>query len=139
MTKDELIKLVRSQPNREPYRGLAEGMLTATEMRELFNAAPQPLPTKGPGTELKRLLAEVGLVGVTGCGCNSKATLMDRNGVQWCRDHTDEIACWLAEAAVKTGWANKAVAGARLILQPWFRVLEPYHSIIQESIRRAES
>ena len=57
------------------------------------------LPDAGPGTELKRLLAAVGLRVDGSCSCNRRAREMDRRGVAWCRANLETIVDWLREEA----------------------------------------
>lgn len=56
------------------------------------------------GTELKRGLAELGLAGARGCGCDERAALMDRRGVAWCEANVAVIVGWLREGAAAAGW-----------------------------------
>lgn len=57
----------------------------------------------GPGTELKKLLASVGITATPNCSCNARAADMDRNGVEWCESNIDTIVGWLREEAEKRG------------------------------------
>jgi hypothetical protein len=65
----------------------------------------------GPGTELKRLLASLGVTECTGCGCSDRAIQMNRWGVDGCRERFETIRAWLIEAQVKTSWFDKIRAG----------------------------
>lgn len=57
-------------------------------------------PVGGPGEELKKLLARVGLSAEEpGCQCKSRAAEMDRRGCDWCAANVDTIVGWLAEEA----------------------------------------
>jgi hypothetical protein len=58
-------------------------------------------PGYGVGTELKRLLARVGIVATATCSCNQRALEMDRLGPVWCRQHANEILDWLGEEAAR--------------------------------------
>jgi len=51
------------------------------------DAPARPLP----GTELKRLLAKLGIEAEAGCQCNAMAKRMDAGGPEWCLEHVDEI------------------------------------------------
>lgn len=69
---------------------------------------PPALPTRdapkltgGVGTELTKLLKECGVGGNRGCGCSSKARLMDNNGIEWCEKNIEALATWLVKAAKK--------------------------------------
>ena len=44
---------------------------------------PKPLAGRGPGTELKKILARVGIVATPDCSCTQRAAEMDRNGCEW--------------------------------------------------------
>lgn len=62
------------------------------------------VPTSGPGTELKKLLARIGIKATPNCSCNAKARRMDLEESQrpgWCEEHVDEIVGWLREEAGK--------------------------------------
>lgn len=80
-------------------------------------AAPPP-PTHGPGTELKKLLAKVGIKATEGCSCNSRARRMDENEARepgWCEAHLDEIVGWLREEAAKRKLPFIDAAGRLLV------------------------
>jgi len=51
----------------------------------------------GTGTELKKLLARVGVHTTPNCKCNARAAMMDRLGPGWCRDNRETIIGWLNE------------------------------------------
>lgn len=55
----------------------------------------------GPGTELKKLLANIGIKGTPNCSCNKRALLMDQNGIEWCENNMNIIIEWLKEEAHK--------------------------------------
>ena len=73
---------------------------------------PQPLGT-GPGTELKKLLAELGITDLAGCGCEKKSAQMNRWGVEGCRENFARIRGWIAEAQKKAGWLATITAATR--------------------------
>ena len=60
-------------------------------------------PQEGPGTELKRILNEMG-IRPSSCNCVKHAAEMNKGGVVWCRASVDTIAGWLEEEARKKGW-----------------------------------
>ncbi len=74
-----------------------------------------PLPTRGPGTELKKLLALVGIQATTTCSCNKRAKVMDDKGPEWCEANEDEILGWLREEATKRKLPFVDLAGRLLI------------------------
>lgn len=77
----------------------------------LAKSSPQqPVPEypKGPGTELRKILATIGIHprGVN-CKCNEHAAQMDRQGPDWCEANLTEIVDWLEEEAKKRPFAGK--------------------------------
>lgn len=56
---------------------------------------------KGPGTELKKLLARFGIRAGRNCWCNARAAEMDRRGPKWCRENLDTIVAWLEDEAAR--------------------------------------
>ena len=75
---------------------------------------PGPLH-HGPGTELKKLLARVGITATPDCSCNARAAEMDRQGVEWCEANLDTIVGWLREQATARGLPFLDVAGRMLV------------------------
>lgn len=86
---------------REDYRALwcAQAGVNQEQAESLFLKTPAPEITDGPGTHLKRLLRQFGIVDREGCGCRDKAREMDRRGVEWCAENIDTIVGWLREEA----------------------------------------
>jgi hypothetical protein len=76
---------------------------------------PTPPPTHGPGTELKKLLAKVGITATPDCSCNARAAEMDRQGVEWCEANLDTIVGWLREQATARGLPFVDLAGRMLV------------------------
>jgi len=78
---------------------------------------PQPpaQPISGPGTELKKLLAKVGITATPDCACNARAAEMDRQGVEWCEANVDTIVGWLREQAQARGLPFLDLAGRLLV------------------------
>lgn len=100
-------------------------------------AQPQPPTCEGPGTELKALLASLGLTPASGCDCNARAAQMNAWGVDGCREHRDEIIAWLQEQKDKAGWLVAAQVGLKVFSEPWFKMSDPLGSMVDEAIRRA--
>lgn len=101
-------------------------------------ATPYAPPPAGPGSELKALLASLGVPACT-VGCGGYAALMDSWGVEGCRRRREEVAARLREQAAKAGWAAKLRAAALAAAQGLvFNPLDPYGSLVDEAIRRAE-
>jgi hypothetical protein len=76
---------------------------------------PAPILTGGPGTELKTLLARVGIAATPNCSCNARAAEMDRQGCDWCEQNLDAIVGWLREQAEARGLPFLDVAGRILV------------------------
>jgi hypothetical protein len=69
----------------------------------------------GPGTELKKLLATVGITATPNCSCNARAAEMDRQGCDWCEANIDTVVGWLREEATKRGLPFLDAAGRLLV------------------------
>lgn len=70
---------------------------------------------RGPGSELKKLLARVGIKASPNCSCNAKVAEMNRQGVEWCQANIDTIVGWLREEAGKRRLPFLDVAGRLLV------------------------
>jgi hypothetical protein len=90
---------------------------TESEFYPRVSRLPEPPapPTHGPGTELKKLLARVGITATPDCACNARAAEMDRQGVEWCEANIDTIVGWLREQAEARGRPFLDVAGRLLV------------------------
>jgi hypothetical protein len=91
---------------------------TESEFYPRVSRLPEPptLPlSHGPGTELKKLLARVGITASPDCSCNARAAEMDRHGVEWCETNIDTIVEWLREQATARGLPFLDVAGRLLV------------------------
>lgn len=104
-----------------------------------LQALRQPA-TSGPGTELKGLLSELGLTTTSGCGCDDKARQMDAWGIDGCRERRAEIIAWLRDAKSQVGssWDIIAAVGRAVVRMLPISPLDPYGSLVDEAIRRAE-
>jgi hypothetical protein len=69
----------------------------------------------GPGTELKKLLATIGITASPACSCSARAAEMDRKGCDWCEANLDTIVGWLREEATNRGLPFLAAAGRLLV------------------------
>ena len=76
---------------------------------------PKPIPGTGPVTELKNLLARVGIVAAPDCSCNAHAAEMDRNGCDWVEENMAEVVGWLREQAHARGLPFMDAAGRALV------------------------
>lgn len=99
-------------------------------------------PGKGPGTELKYLIGTMGIAERIGCDCNRKAQQMDLWGIEVCKEKRDTIVGWMHNGAKAWGWADKIKAAAKAVKSGLAFKLDPtdpYGSLIDEAIRRAEA
>jgi hypothetical protein len=88
----------------------------AAAAKRRMQAPPMPLIAgQGPGTELKKMLAKIGITATPTCSCNARAQTMDTNGIQWCKDNTDTIVSWLREEATKRGLPFVDFAGKIIV------------------------
>lgn len=98
-------------------------------------------PGYGPGTELKALLASLGIAEKPSCDCNAKAVQMDKWGVGGCREHLETIVGWMREGQERWGWKDKLKAATHAVLSGLafkLDVTDPYPGLIEEAIRLAE-
>lgn len=49
------------------------------------------------------------------CSCNTKAKIMDKNGIEWCENNLDTIVGWLKEEAIKRNLPFIDMAGRILV------------------------
>lgn len=78
-------------------------------------AYPGTTNISGVGTELKKLLSKIGINATPNCSCNSRAKLMDDNGIAWCENNIDTIVGWLKEEATKRKLPFVDIAGRILV------------------------
>lgn len=98
--------------------------------------------SKGPGTELMRLLANIGVTARLGCSCKQKAAQMDEWGIDGCRARRSDIANWLREEASKQSWFDKLESARRAIFLGLALEISPldiYGSLVDMAIYRAGS
>lgn len=94
---------------------------------------------KGPGTELKSLLQELGISYSSGCACNDHAARMDAWGIHGCKENSRTIIGWLRDGAESRTWLEKIRAGAAAVLKGVvLNPFDPYGSLVTEAILRAE-
>lgn len=116
-------------------------------------------PGFGPGTELKKLLKEMGIEASSRCACNARALQMDQWGVEGCEENFEQVVDWLqtgsdrwiaeviqdGDEEKRVTWTDKIkkklqiatsaiTSGLAFKLNP----LKPYDSLVRESIRRAK-
>ncbi len=75
-------------------------MWTIDENHEKY-PIPKVKEQQGVGTELKKMLASVGIRSTPNCSCNARANAMNKNGIEWCKKNKDVILSWLEEEAKK--------------------------------------
>ena len=66
-------------------------------------SAAAPTGAGGPGTELKKLFASLGIRPNSNCKCNALAHEIDQHGIAWCEATVETIVDWLEEAAKALG------------------------------------
>lgn len=96
---------------------------------------------RGPGTELKAVLATLGINPAPSCDCHARAVQMDEWGVQGCRQHSEQILAWLREGQSRWGWKDKLTAAGRAVVNRLalkLNPLDPFPGLVEEAIRRAE-
>ena len=57
---------------------------------------------QGPGTELTKIIAWIGLTPAPGCKCKKRARYMDKMGCDWCEQNMSQIIGWLQEEHTRT-------------------------------------
>lgn len=101
----------------------------------------KPLVDHGPGTELTKLLASLGVKGNVGCQCPKKAAQMNGWGIAGCKERRDEIAGWLRENAQERSWLEKAKATLRAValgIAFELDMSDLFGSLVDLAIKRAE-
>jgi hypothetical protein len=84
---------------------------------KVFSECVVPVVAKGPGTELKKLLAGWPFRFVAGadCKCTRRAAHMDEMGCDWVEENIDECVGYLRESAADRGLPFLDVAGRLLV------------------------
>lgn len=86
-----------------------------TEERPTVPVWPWP-PGFGPGTELGKILATIGVKDKPSCDCTAKRNQMDRWGVSGCREHRDTILQWMREGSERWGYGERLRAAAAAVV-----------------------
>lgn len=98
---------------------------------------------RGPGTELKKILASLGIAPSAVCTCNAKAAQMDIWGIEGCRlpDNYAVIVQWMKDGA----WSELGTTIAGAIGRSFFtgiawqlNPLNPFGSLVDLCLKRAE-
>jgi hypothetical protein len=135
-TFDQLLSAVTSQQPEE----------ATTTTTTTTPVPPRRAKGYGPGTELTKLLASIGINPTEKCGCRKVAAVMDEMGVEWCRQRRDYLRQVIAERYAKWGWKDKLslfAAGAMDVLAggvSWKLKdkTDPVGSMIDMAIEREE-
>lgn len=93
----------------------------------------------GPGTELTKLLKELG-ISPKDCACDERAKAMNLLGVDGCRREFDTIVDWLRTEQFHASWRTWARAAGVAILTGLAFQLDPFDpapGLLREAIRRA--
>jgi hypothetical protein len=111
-----------------PYSGRVDPATLAAAIAKLLGETPgsgllqlrvvehaPPPPNEGPGTELKKLLAKIGITPKAGCKCLARAVEMDIRGCDWCADNVPTIVGWLREEATSRRLPFIDAAGTVLV------------------------
>lgn len=102
-------------------------------------AVPFVHVTGGPGTELQKILKELGFNLKESCGCGQRSKTMDEWGVEGCRKHRAQIVSWLKEAAAETTLQEQfRAAWTGLVGGIWLNPLDVFNGLVDRAIRQAE-
>jgi len=137
-----------SENYRAAYLRQWEADKDGTQVRHESTPAPARVPEKhaildrrGPGTELVRILASLGITIMVDCPCKVRAAQMNAWGIDGCREHFNEIVGWLREGQAFWGWKEKlAAAFSATVSRLAFRLnpLDPFPGLVEEAISRAD-
>jgi len=119
--------------------------------------------TRGPGSELKKLLATLGIDHSWCESCSQRRQQMDAWGVQGCREHLEQIVEWLKQAETKAATVaaqlkaknekreatpkdiererhamQRAATWNALKTCTWVNPLDPHRSLVLKAIEAAE-
>ena len=89
-----------------------DGKITVDVNHKAF---PRYKESSGVGTEVKGLLARIGIVASPTCKCNQRAEIMNIKGIPWCEENIDLIVGWLREEAEKRKLPFVDLAGRALV------------------------
>lgn len=118
------------------------GPAAVTEMMRVATTAPStPLPPEpdapptaaaewdsaGAGTQLKKLLAKMGIKSTENCSCNARARTMNERGIEWCEQNVNEIVGWLKEEA-KTRHLPFMALPTKILVQRAIKMAKRQHS-----------
>lgn len=97
---------------------------------------PRPeVPTEGPGTELKKLIKELGFDESLGCGCAAEVARMNSLGPARCREQIESIVAKLDEnKKLQSLWSLGSALAIALV--KGFPLTT--RGLVEEAIRRSE-
>ena len=95
----------------------SNGSVAADPADPQLEARAVHIPGKsgGAGTELKALLALVGITSTPTCKCNARAKEMDVRGIKWVEENRPTVLSWLKEEAERRKLPFFPAAGRMLI------------------------
>lgn len=133
----ELCKGVNCTPAQsEQYRALYDAQAHDQPPPQVANRPA----LDGPGTELKKLLQEMGVYAEEQCGCEHRMQLMNAWGVDGCKAQRSVVVGWLQEAQTEKGWGVTAAAVLKAATGSfWPNPIAPFESLVDEAIRRSEA
>ena len=94
-------------------------------------------PATGPGAELVKLLAGLGVSEWAGCQCASRAALMNQWGPTGWAARRDEIAGWLREEWAKLTPRARRRARWRAVASGFWHPLDPFAALVDRAIAAA--
>lgn len=98
-------------------------------------------PKEGPGTELKKLLEELGFFGFNGCSCAETIRWMNAEGPDKCLEAKDAIVKKLKDGQRFVSWWGMAKAGILGVTSGIafkLNLAHPIESLVEEACRRAK-
>jgi hypothetical protein len=96
----------------------------------------------GPGTEFRKLAAQIGVKRKADCKCDALERRMDFFGVEGCRDRREELLAALRESYTAYGLADKLRAAVNAVASGLaFEIdpRDPVASLFELAIERASS
>lgn len=104
--------------------------------------AAAPVPTEGPGSELKAIFGQLGVTESLGCGCEALAKQMNQWGAEQCRKNRALIVKQIIDTAAKKGWGETLAAGWASLTTGLAMRINPrdrFGSLVDLAIERAKA
>lgn len=111
------------------------------EQREIPQPPKEIVPAEGPGTELKAIIASLGVTPTSTCGCESLANEMNMLGVDGCRRERERLVSALREKREAFGLEDTVKAAALAFANglAWrINWKDPLPDLFDVAVRRAE-